>query len=119
VNLIPGRSPDAVDELATVSPEGWSLFFIDGNHEGEAPLNDTKACTRYATADAAMVFHDLASPCVTNAVLYLKAQGWKTRVYHTAQIMAVAWRGDIHPIAHQPDPRIDWRIPDHVIALLA
>jgi hypothetical protein len=55
---------------------------------------------------------------VTNAVLYLKAQGWKTRVYHTAQIMAVAWRGNVRPLAHQPDPRIDWQIPDHVMPLL-
>jgi hypothetical protein len=65
-----------------------------------------------------MVFHDLASPDVTNAVLHLKALGWKTRVYHTAQIMAVAWRGNVRPIAHQPDPRVEWEIPRHLMPLL-
>jgi predicted O-methyltransferase YrrM len=119
VNLIAGRSPAAVHGIAKTNPQGWSLFFIDGDHEGDAPLNDVKACQPYAAADCAMMFHDLASPDVTNAVLHLKAQGWKTRVYHTAQIMAVAWRGHVDPVAHQPDPRIDWQIPDHVMPLLA
>lgn len=118
INLIAGRSPEAVHEIAKANPEGWSLFLIDGDHEGDAPLNDAKACQTYAAADCAMVFHDLASPCVTNAVLHLKAQGWKTRVYHTAQIMALAWRGRVDPVAHQPDPRIDWQIPDHLMPLL-
>jgi predicted O-methyltransferase YrrM len=119
LNLIPKRSPSAVHELAETNPGGWSLFFIDGDHDGGAPLDDVKACLPYATADCAMVFHDLASPHVTNGVRYLQAQGWKIRVYHTAQIMAVAWRGDVRPIAHQPDPRVDWQIPDHVMPLLA
>ena len=118
VNLIASRSPAAVHEIAKANPKGWSLFLIDGDQEGDAPLNDAKACQPYAAADCAMVFHDLASPYVTNAVLHLKAQGWKTRVYHTAQIMAVVWRGHVDPVAHQPDPRIDWQIPDHVMPLL-
>jgi hypothetical protein len=56
-------------------------------------------------AYSAMVFHDLASPDVTE--------------YHAARIMAVAWSGDFRPVAHQPDPRIDRDIPDHVTPLLA
>ena len=119
INLIASRSPAAVHDIAKANPDGWSFFLIDGDHEGDAPLNDAKACQSYAAADCAMVFHDLASPHVTNAVLHLKAQGWKTRVYQTAQIMAVAWRGHVDPVAHQPDPRIDWKIPDHVMPLLA
>jgi predicted O-methyltransferase YrrM len=118
INLIPSRSPEAVHEIAKANPEGWSLFFIDGDHEGDAPLEDVKACELFATSDCAMVFHDLASPDVTKAVLHLKAQGWHTRVYHTAQIMGIAWRGNIDPVAHQPDPRIDWQIPDHLMPLL-
>jgi len=118
VVLIPGGSPAAVHEMAKRRPAGWSFFFIDGNHDGDAPVADVKACEPYAAPDCAMVFHDLASPHVTNAVLYLKAQGWRVRVYHTAQIMAVAWRGDARPIAHQPDPRVDWQIPDHVMSLV-
>jgi predicted O-methyltransferase YrrM len=118
VNLVASRSPNAVHELAEGNPEGWSLFLIDGDHEGDAPLNDVRACLPYAAPDCAMVFHDLASPCVTNAVVHLKEQGWNIRVYHTAQIMAVAWRGSVRPVAHQPDPRVDWQIPDHVMPLL-
>src|SRR5258708_4961992 len=118
VAMIQGSSPAAVHEMAKRRPGGWALFFIDGDHEGDAPLTDVKACEAYAARDCAMVFHDLASPHVTNAVLHLQAQGWRVRVYHTAQIMAVAWRGAVRPIAHQPDPRVDWQIPDHVMPLL-
>jgi len=118
VTLLPGSSPAAVHEMAKRRPGGWSFFFIDGDHDGDAPVSDVRACEAYAAPDCAMAFHDLASPHVTNAVLYLKAQGWRTRVYHTAQIMAVAWRGNIRPVVHQPDPRVDWQIPDHLMPLL-
>lgn len=118
VNLLPRRSPDAVAGLAKIRPGGWSFFFIDGDHDGAAPLNDAKACEPFAAADSAMVFHDLASPDVTAAVAYLKQRGWQIRVYHTAQIMAVAWRGDVRPVDHIPDPRIDWQIPEHLWPLL-
>jgi hypothetical protein len=118
VRLAAGRSPGGVHELAKSRPQGWSFFFIDGDHDGEAPLADVKACELYAAPDCAMVFHDLASPHVTNAVIYLKARSWRTRVYHTAQIMAVAWRGEVRSVVHQPDPRIDWQIPEHVMPLL-
>jgi predicted O-methyltransferase YrrM len=118
IGVTKGSSPAAVHQMAGQRPEGWSFFMIDGDHDGDAPVKDVEACLPYATPDCAMVFHDLASPDVTNAVLHLKALGWKTRVYHTAQIMAVAWRGNVHPIAHQPDPRIEWEIPRHVMYLL-
>ncbi len=118
IRLGAGASPAAVHQMAALQPEGWSLFLIDGDHEGLAPVNDVVACLPYATPDCAMVFHDLASPDVTDAVLYLKRLGWRTRIYHTAQIMAVAWRGDVHPIAHQPDPRVEWQIPPHIMPLL-
>jgi hypothetical protein len=91
---------------------------IDGDQEGEAPLRNVQACAQYAALDAAIVLRDIASPFVANAAVHLKAQGWHTRIYHTAQIMAVAWRGAVRPPAHQPDPRIDWQIPPHVLPLL-
>lgn len=118
VTLFAGRSPATVHEIAKARPGGWALFFIDGDHEGTAPVDDAKACEPYAAADSVMVFHDLASPFVSEAVFYLKARGWRVRVYHTAQIMAVAWRGAVEPVAHLPDPRIDWAIPDHLLPLL-
>lgn len=117
VRLWPGSSPASIHELANQQGP-WSFFFIDGDHDGEAPTEDVKACLPYAAEDAAMVFHDLMSPDVTSAVMYLKSLGWKIRVYHTAQIMAVAWRGNLDPVAHRPDPRITWSIPNHVISLI-
>ena len=119
VRLVPGRSPAAaVDELAA-SRANWSLFLLDGDPDGDTPLADVRVCERYAAADCAMVLSGLVSPDVTDAVLHLKARGWRIRVYHTAGIMAVAWRGEVRPVPHQPDPRIDWEIPHHVMALLA
>ena len=118
VHFVVGSSPAAVHELARARPSGWSFIFVDGDHEGDAPLNDVIACEPYATPDSAMMFHDLASPYVARAVSYLKSKGWKIRVYHTAQMMALAWRGDVCPVAHYPDPRVEWSIPEHVMPLL-
>jgi hypothetical protein len=44
----------------------------------------------------------------------LKARGWRTMIYQTAQIMGVAWRGDIAPVRHKPDPAQAWGLPDHL-----
>lgn len=112
-----GQSPDHLHDLAR-SRGSWSLFFIDGDHEGDAPLNDTIACEKYAAPDAAMLFHDLTSPHVAAGLAYLRDCGWKIRVYHTAQIMGVAWRGDFIPVEHQPDPRVRWDVPAHLVPLL-
>lgn len=114
VNLRPGYSPDAVHELARQADRRWSLIFIDGNHEAPGPLADAIACAQYAEADALVIFHDLASPEVSAGLDYFKQQGWQTRVYQTMQIMGVAWRGQVQPIAHQPDPRVNWTLPAHL-----
>jgi predicted O-methyltransferase YrrM len=117
VVLAAGHSPEAVRELAGNRPGGWSLFLIEGD-DGDAALHHVRACEPCAAADAAMLFHNLASPSVAAAVAYLRDRAWHIRVYHTAGIMAVAWRGDVRPVAHCPDPRVDWPIPEHVMPLL-
>jgi predicted O-methyltransferase YrrM len=114
VNLVPGYSPEKVEEIANKFQRKWSLIFIDGNHEAPAPLNDTIICEQFAEADALILFHDLASPDVGQGLDYLKAKGWNTMVYHTMQIMGVAWRGNVEPVIHQPDTKIDWRLPPHL-----
>jgi glycosyltransferase involved in cell wall biosynthesis/predicted O-methyltransferase YrrM len=114
VNLQPGYSPAAVHELARLETRRWSLIFIDGNHEAPGPLEDAIVCAQYAEADALVIFHDLASPAVSAGLDYFKQQGWQTRVYQTMQIMGVAWRGQVQPIAHQPDPRVTWTLPAHL-----
>ncbi|MDX2243333.1 MAG: glycosyltransferase [Leptolyngbyaceae cyanobacterium bins.302] len=114
VTLKPGYSPDAVHELATQAQRRWSLIFIDGNHDAPGPVEDAIACAQYAEADALIVFHDLASPEVSAGLDYFKQQGWQTRIYQTMQIMGVAGRGKVQPIAHQPDPQVSWTLPAHL-----
>lgn len=34
--------------------------------------------------------------------------------YQTMQIMGVAWRGAMQPVAHVPDPAVRWTLPAHL-----
>ncbi|MBD2201231.1 glycosyltransferase [Calothrix sp. FACHB-1219] len=113
-NLVAGYSPQKVEELADQLQRKWSLIFIDGNHDAPGPLNDAIICEQLAEPDALIIFHDLASPEVSQGLDYLKQRGWKTLVYQTMQIMGVAWRGNVQPIQHQPDPKINWQLPSHL-----
>ncbi len=117
VNLVGGRSPEAVAELARKLDRKWSLFFVDGDHEAPAPVRDTLACLPFATHDCAFVFHDLASPAVAAGLRLLAERGFHVVVYQTAQIMAMAWRGDVTPVAHIPDPDVAWQVPAHLAGL--
>lgn len=117
VNLVPGFSPAEVIGLVQKNNhqnKQWSLIFIDGNHEAPGPLEDAIACAKYAAPDALILFHDLAAPDVAQGLDYLKSQGWQTMVYQTMQIMGVAWRGNIKPIEHHPDPQVNWQLPPHL-----
>jgi hypothetical protein len=111
--LVAGTSPEEVVRLGE-GGQRWSFAFIDGDHDGQAPTNDALACERYLEATAMVLFHDLVSPHVAAALRALDSRGWKTMVYQTAQIMGVAWRGDIAPVAHKPDPAQKWSVPDHL-----
>ncbi len=113
-NLIAGYSPQKVEELAAQLQRKWSLIFIDGNHDAPSPLNDAMICEKLAEPDALIIFHDLASPEVAQGLDYLKQRGWKTLIYQTMQIMGVAWRGNVEPVRHQPDPKINWKLPSHL-----
>ncbi len=113
VTLHAAASPAAIDQIARLGTR-WSLFFIDGNHEAPYPLFDTATAVEYAEPDAAMVFHDLASPDVAQAIEYLHARGWQVRIFHTAQIMGMAWRGDVVPPEHLADPAVAWHVPKHL-----
>lgn len=64
-----------------------------------------------------MVFPGLASPHVAAGPRRLAGQGWNVRIYHSMQIMAVAWRGDVQPIDRCPDHRIEWSIAAHLEGL--
>ena len=114
VHLYPGCSPQAVVALSKGGNRTWSLIFIDGDHDGLAPLHDAEVCAPFADRDAMVLFHDLASPDVAQGLDYLRGQGWRTMIYHTMQIMGVAWRGSVQPVQHQPDPSVQWHLPQHL-----
>lgn len=115
VHLVGGTSPVAVRQLGLSVDRTWSLIFIDGDHNGDAPSNDAQACLPFAEPDAAVLFHDVNAPAVGRALDLLRDQGWNTMVYQTMQIMGVAWRGNVTPIRHHPDPTIDWELPAHLL----
>jgi predicted O-methyltransferase YrrM len=114
VTLVPGYSPQRVEELANQFNRKWSLIFIDGEHGEPGPLNDAIVCEQFAEEDAIILFHDLTAPDVAKGLDYLKQRGWQTVVYQTMQIMGAAWRGNVEPVKHQPDPNISWQLPAHL-----
>ena len=114
VKLVPGYSPQKVEELANQFNRKWSLIFIDGEHGAPGPLNDAIACEKLAEENAIILFHDLAAPDVAQGLDYLKQRGWHTVIYQTMQIMGAAWRGNVAPIEHQPDPNVSWNLPAHL-----
>jgi glycosyltransferase involved in cell wall biosynthesis len=117
VNITAGRSPEGVNELAAARGTKWSLFFVDGDHEAPAPERDVRACLPYADEDCAFVLHDLASPDVAAGLRLLEREGFNVLVYQTQQIMGLAWRGCVTPVAHVPDPEVAWQLPHHLVGL--
>jgi hypothetical protein len=111
--LVGEPSPEAVVKLGE-GGQRWAFAFIDGDHDGDAPVRDALACQNYLAPTAMVVFHDLASPHVAAGLRALAEEGWSTVVYQTAQIMGAAWRGAIAPTPHRPDPKETWRLPDHL-----
>lgn len=109
-----GSSPSKVEQLARAHSRKWSLAFIDGDHEGDGPLNDAIECEKHLEDDALVLFHDLASPAVAKGLDFFRDRGWNTIVFNTMQIMGAAWRGNATPVEHQPDPKIDWEVPAHL-----
>jgi len=117
IRLMAGKSPAGVHELAARDGRGWSLIFIDGDHEGDAPRTDAETCHAHAEPDAMIVFHDLLSPHVAGGLRWLSEHGWQTKIYDTSQIMGCAYRGGVRPIAHTPDPVFRWDRPEHLSGL--
>jgi glycosyltransferase involved in cell wall biosynthesis/predicted O-methyltransferase YrrM len=109
-----GPSPRAVRDLAVCEGRRWPLILIDGDHEGDAPLEDARVAEEVAEADALILFHDLAAPAVAQGWDYLRQRGWQTAVYQTMQLIGAAWRGATRPVAHLPDPAVPWTLPEHL-----
>jgi predicted O-methyltransferase YrrM len=111
--LVPEPSPEAVVRLGEAG-QRWSFVFIDGDHDGEAPRRDALACLPWCEPTAMIVFHDLVSPYVAKGLRALEQAGWRVMAYQTAQMVGVAWRGDVAPVAHTPDPTQTWSVPEHL-----
>jgi len=74
-------------------------------------------CSKYTTDDCMIFFHDLAFPDVAKGFLYFKGkEGWSLKIYHTQQIVGVAWKGSIQPPQHIPDPKYEWNLPEFLTA---
>lgn len=113
VNLVGGKSPQKVKELAALG-RTWDLIFIDGDHNAPHPVQDAAVCAEHASEHALILFHDLASPDVGQGMDYLADHGWRTMIYQTMQIMGAAWRGNAEPVKHVPDPKVSWHLPSHL-----
>jgi hypothetical protein len=98
-----GFSPSIVPAVRATRPEPWSFAFIDGYHEGRAPLDDAEAVIGLMADDAAVMFHDLVSPHVAAGLARFQRAGWSVGLYNTMQIMGIAWRGAFSPRAHVAD----------------
>lgn len=117
VKLNAARSPEGIEALAAGRVEKWSLFVVDGDHEGSAPARDVRACLPHAAEDCAFVLHDLTSPAVAEGLRLLEREGFRVLLYQTQQIMGLAWRGRVQPVEHMPDPEVPWQLPHHLIGL--
>jgi FkbM family methyltransferase len=114
IELFVGKSPELVEELAIKEGRRWSFLFIDGSHTAPDPLNDARIAVQFAEPDALVLFHDVVSPEVAEGLDFMRESGWNTMIYQTTQIMGVAWRGNVEPVRHIPDPKVAWTVPDHL-----
>ena len=106
-----GFSPSIVPAVYAAAGDPWSFIFIDGYHEGRAPLDDAEAVSGLCAADACVMFHDLVSPHVAAGLQHFVGLGWNVGLYNTMQVMAIAWRGEVSPVRHVADPKMP--APDH------
>lgn len=107
VRLVGDSSPAAIRRLSTGGAR-WDGFFVDGDHQGTAPLDDAMACAEVAPPDAIILFHDVIQENVGDALVRLSRDGWNCVVHCTSQFIGVATRGDMGYLRHIPDPHVDW-----------
>ena len=113
-HLWAGFSPSLVPALRAHAGAPWSFAFIDGYHEGRAPLDDAEAVEPLMAGDALVMFHDLISPHVAAGLGHFARRGWNVALYNTMQIMGVAWRGAARPVAHVADPDMPAITAEHL-----
>jgi len=112
-----GFSPSIVPAVHSTQTAPWSFVFIDGYHEGRAPLDDAEAVSNLCAPDACVMFHDLVSPHVAAGLGHFIREGWQVGLYNTMQVMAIAWRGAAAPARHVADPRAPAAEMEHLRGL--
>ena len=105
--LIGAPSQVAMPRLAASGVFARGLF-IDGDHEGSAPLRDCMDSQEIADADCIIILHDMLQPNIARGLTWLEGQGWKCGIHCTSQVLGVAWRGSTSPLICAPDPNVDW-----------
>lgn len=99
-----GTSPELVPIAFSSDPRPYSFVFIDGDHDGLAPVLDALKVAQHCADDAIITFHDMASPQVAQGLSSLRERGWSTCIFNTMQILGFAWRGNVIIPQHVPDP---------------
>ena len=74
-----GFSPSIVPAVRATQRAPWSFAFIDGYHEGRAPLDDAEAVIASMADDACVMFHDLISPHVAAGLAHFARCGLERR----------------------------------------
>lgn len=103
-----GMSMRSDQYFACNTAEMFDGAFVDGDHDPPMPWNDAQLVLPRLKERAVVVFHDFVGWPVRDGVRYLIGEGFKFRVYNTAQMLGVCWRGDWTPPRHEPDPTRDW-----------
>lgn len=115
VRLGAGPNVEMLRRLVEEERRSWSLFLLGAAPGAGADLAaEAATALRGAEADALALLPDMAVPKRAETLRRLRDEGWRVRLYDTARILGVAWRGNVCPVDHVPDPRVNWRRPDHL-----
>jgi predicted O-methyltransferase YrrM len=101
--LLPLPASAAIERLAAAS-DPWSLVFIDADESVEGVSRELEAAADHLAETAVILLRNAESPAAAAALRRLAERGWSMRLYGTAPAMGVAWRGDLVPVEHVPDP---------------
>ena len=93
----------------------WSFAFIDGDHDGEAPTRDALASPALSRADRdGPVPRSRLAPCRQGPARARASRLEASWPIRPRRWSASAWRGDVAPVAHTPDPTQSWSVPEHL-----
>ncbi len=118
VRILAGPAAEMLPAAAPQRGTRWSLIVVDSQRDLPDPSRRTDLpWERYADDDAVIVFTGLDAPEPAACLRRLKEAGWHTRVYLTSGLLGMAWRGQVVPVDHVPDPAVAWPRPAHLAGL--